>query len=316
VDDDIDIGALWDRVTTTDGTDRADALIQLGGVLLGSGHPAEALAAVDAAADLFASADAPGHPGLGAAHHNAAVVLQCLGRTADAAARHELAVDVHLAGFRTTEAARCLHHTGELLVLLGDHRAAFDRFDRAGALFSADDPLDTGELGATLLAAALAAFDAGRNGWSRDRLHAARAALLSANDVGRLGRCELLRARLLRRRRHGTAALAAVRRAMQLSDAAGDDATIAEALVLRVELLADVGLAEDAIALADGLRAELRDADDPEGVARCDLAAGRALLRLGDRDRAADVLEAAATVFDALGRGADADAARRLLVSS
>jgi len=90
---------------------------------------------------------------------------------------------------------------------------------------------------------------------------------------------------------------------------------IAEALVLRVELLADVGLAEDAVALAEGLRNELRDADDPEGVARCDLAAGRALLRLGDTDRAADVLEAAATVLDALGRSADADAARRLLVA-
>jgi tetratricopeptide (TPR) repeat protein len=315
VDDDTDITALWDRVTTTGGTDRADALIELGGALLGSGHAAEALAAVDAAADLFeASTDAPGHIGLAAAHHNAAVVLQCLDRTRDAAARHDLAVGVHLAGFRTTEAARCLQHTGDLLVLVGDHGAALDRFDRAAALFTSDDAPAAGELGAALLAAATAAFGCGRPGWARDRLTRATAALRSANDVGRLGRCELLRARLLRRRRHGTAALTAVRRATQLFDAVGDDAAAAEALVLRVELLADVGLAEDAVALADGLRADLRDADDPEGVARCDLAAGRALLRLGDRDRAADVLEAAATVFDALGCAADADVARRLLV--
>jgi tetratricopeptide (TPR) repeat protein len=317
VDDDTEITALWDRVTTTAGSERADALIQLGGALLHSGSAVEALAAVEAAADLFSASDFPGDAGLATAHHNAAVVLQCLGRTAEAAARHERAVDVHLAGFRLTEAARCLHHTGELLVLAGDHASALERFDRAADLFAADDAVDPRETGTTLLASAFAALEAGRPGGARDRLTRATAALRSAAevDVARLGRCELLRARLLRRRRQGTAALAAVHRAMQLLDAGGDDVAMAEALVLRLELLADVGLAEDVIALADGLRGELRESD-PEGVARCDLAAGRALLRLGERDRAADVLEAAATVFDALGRAADADAARRLLVSS
>ncbi|HET7652942.1 MAG TPA: tetratricopeptide repeat protein [Acidimicrobiales bacterium] len=322
MDDDFDISALWDRVTRTDGVDRADALIQLGGALLMSGDGVEALAAVDAATDLFLSAsDVPGHPGLAAAHHNAAVVLQHLGRTADAAARHERAVDVHLAGFRTTEAARCLHHTGDLFVLAGDHRAALDRFDRAAALFGADDGDvvdDARELGTTLLAAASAAFDAGRPGWARDRLGRATAALRSATevDVGRLGRCEVLRARLLRRRRQWSAALAAVQCAMQLYDAVGDEVAIAEAFVLRVELLADAGLDEDAVKVAEVLRSELRDLDDPEGVARCDLAAGRALLRLGDQARAVHALEAAATVFDALGRPGEADAARRLVAMS
>lgn len=313
-DGDDELGELWARITTSDGTDRADALIELGGHLLHDGDATEALAAVDAATDLFEAAGDTASGELAAAHHNAAVVLHALGRIDDAARRHQRAVDIHLTRWHTHDAAHCLSHTADLLALSDDPARAMDAFDRAAAMFEADG--EAHDAGHTLIRAAQTALTIDKPGWARDRIRRARALLEQLGDVRALGHCELLTARLQRRRHHTAAALRSLRRATQLLDSVGDDIAIAEALVLRVELLADAGLDEDAIALAQGLRAELRQADDAEAVARCDLAAGRALLHLGDRDRAVDVLEAAATVLAAVGRKGDADTARRLVLAS
>jgi tetratricopeptide (TPR) repeat protein len=313
MDDDTNIGELWERVATTDGIERGDTLVEIGGHLLRHGHATEALAAVDAATDLYETAGAGATGELAAAHHNAAVVLQVLGRLEEAAERHERAVGAHMRRWRPVEAAHCLRHTGDLLAMIPEPADALTRYDEAAAVFDSEE--EPGEAGHTLVKAAEAALAADKPGWARDRVTKARTLLDPLGDVRGIGRCELVAARLLRRRHRPEAALDAVRRAVALLDSVGDDVAIADALVLRVELLADAGLADEAVALADGLRVELREADDPERVARCDLAAGRALLRLGEQDRATHVLEDAATVLAAIGRIDDADAARQLIVT-
>lgn len=304
-------GELWAQVAASDGVERADALTALGRRLLFAGELAEALAAASAAAGLYEAAGRVRE--LAGAHHNVSVVLRCLDRVAEAAVQHDEAWRRYREVGDSHNAAHCLRHAGDLYVDVPVPATALARFDLAGEVFEREG--DPAAAASALLAGAKTALRAGKPGWARDRVRRARVLADPLGDVATIGGCELLTAHLLRRRKRPEAALAALRRASALLDAVGDDESCTEAALLRVELLADAGLAADALDLADALRAELRQASDAAAVARCDLAAGRALLKLGETEQAVPVLEAAATVFDAVGRGEEAELARRLAVT-
>lgn len=90
------LAALWEDVAEQEGAGRAHALCHLGEYFFHSGDVDHALAAADAAKELFLAAgdiDEAAH-----CDHNAAVALHRMGRFDEAVARHEDAIAGHMTG--------------------------------------------------------------------------------------------------------------------------------------------------------------------------------------------------------------------------
>jgi tetratricopeptide (TPR) repeat protein len=161
--------ALWEDVASSEGAARAHALCHLGEYFFHAGDIDDALAAADAAKDLFLAADEIDE----AAHcdHNAAVALHVLGRFDEAVARHEDAVAGHMGGEWTRAAACCRIH------LAGLYEEAGHLADARTQLRAASEELEqmghVGLQGEAMLARS-------RVAWKRGRFAAALAAASKA----------------------------------------------------------------------------------------------------------------------------------------
>ena len=310
--------ALWDDVSSHEGAGRAHALCHLGEYFFHHGEMEDALAAADAAKELFLAADEVDE----AAHcdHNAAVALRLLGRFDDAVARHEDAVAGHMAGEWARAAACCRMHLATLHeeagrldeartqlraadeeferlghvglqgeALLGRSRIALKRGRFAPALQAAVKALPLLEAGAPVpmvadghVAAAKALTVLGRCDKARMAWRRARAIYEAIDDESSVAECDLGLVELLVLDQPSDPQTMQTLLEMRAErKAEGDLESVASIDMLRGRVLLDVDPAA-ALQLFDDAEAVARACAEQEVAAEADMRAGFALVRLGD----------------------------------
>ena len=127
-----DLDDLWEQLPALGDGDRARLLDELGARLLWDERHTEALAAVEAALDLYRALHEPGE--VARCQHNAAAVLASSGRLGEAAARERQALAGYAEGGWLQEEAEAHRSLAKLLRGLGHHEEAITHLEAAVAL--------------------------------------------------------------------------------------------------------------------------------------------------------------------------------------
>jgi len=292
---------LWSAVADAQGTQRAELLHQLTGLLYERGNYQDAASTGEESADGFAQADLPYDEGFSRAE--AGMAYQELGRQAEALSSFTTACARFRESGHEKDCAQATVRAGQCLNALGRPQEPLSIWDSAQNLFAsirqpamaADVALNRGNLLGFL----------GRQSEALEVFQGARALRRPLGDAGAVVDIDdRIAAALIDLGRHGEA-LEVLRAVLRVREGGTNEHALAYARYRYGWTLALVHQQQDAKPVMEQARADYQRLDNTFGVARCDLILADCLQALGQGEASIELYQRAASVFDAVGADDD-----------
>lgn len=291
---------LWDKAGEVAGYERAEVLVELGGLLLGEGDPAAALGAVGAARDIYAEHD--DWRAMALCDHNASVVASGEDDLDEAIRLHTQAVELSARAGDEGTAANCMAHLADL------HREAGDRETALRLLLDAADALHANRIrcveGDCRFMAAELLLELDEPVAAIDQLRQSRALNRSHGKALNVAGCDLRIARALARIGRADDALGRVDAARAVYRAAGEDDELSSCDEWTAEVLVTTGRLIDAIEYTSQALEHAQLSEDVASSANCLVLMSAVALGGLAEDDALDMAQQAIAAFDAVGDGA------------